>query len=112
MVPMQLHRVPRHSAGLLSDHLSLDLPNRESAREIEILSIPGPDLDLHNYRLRPQFGNIMVIKLYLTHVAPGRARNPINYFFQVNYYGKISRYLKRMLVVGLQNGSVASWIGE
>jgi len=40
MVPMQLHRDPRHSAGLLSDHLSLDLPNRETAREIKILSIP------------------------------------------------------------------------
>jgi len=39
-VPMQLHRDPRHSAGLLSDHLSLDLPNRETAREIKILSIP------------------------------------------------------------------------
>ena len=40
MVPMQFHRDPRYSAGLLSGHLSLDLPNRETARDIKILSIP------------------------------------------------------------------------
>ena len=56
--------------------------------EIETLSIPGPDLGLQYLRLRLQFGNIMVIKLSLSYVAPGQACNPVNYIFQVNYYEK------------------------